>query len=57
MSWFREQSQQMHSAKCVYCNAWTEWQTDVDRVFAWKAEHEATCPWIVSLKAAHGAGA
>lgn len=53
MTWFREESQQMHRTECVYCGTRTEWDADVDRVFAWKAEHEAACPWIAGLKAAH----
>jgi hypothetical protein len=57
VSWFADETEQMHRTNCKYCGTGTEWDADVDRVFAWKAEHEATCPWIAGVKAAHGAGA
>ena len=49
MSWFKDETEQMHRTACAYCGTGTEWDRDVDRVFAWKAEHERTCPWLVAL--------
>jgi hypothetical protein len=49
VSWFRDETRETHRSACVYCHTATEWDADVDRVFAWKAEHERTCPWLVAL--------